>query len=174
MWPALMHGKMPAMMDPHAHCGFCGAPFASGQVWPRICAACECTTFRNPAPVAVVLLPVDDGLLVVQRAIAPARGEWALPGGFLDIGETWQEGAVRELYEETGLQLDPGTAEMVGVRSTPGGRHVLLFTRLQAITRAHLPVFVGNAEVSAIEVIHEPRELAFPLHTEMCRVFFTG
>ena len=162
------------MMDPHAHCGFCGAPFPAGLDWPRTCPACQCTTFRNPAPVAVVLLPVDDGLLVVQRAIPPARGEWALPGGFLDVGETWQAGAARELYEETGLRIDPGSAEIAGVRSTPGGRHVLLFTRFQAIARAEVPVFVGNAEVSAIEVIYEPRDLAFPLHTEMCKAFFTS
>lgn len=162
------------MLDPHAHCGFCGAAFAAGLAWPRTCAACERTTFRNPAPVAVALVPVDHGLLVVQRAINPGRGQWALPGGFLDVGETWQEGAARELREETGLALDPASAEIVSVQSTPGGRHVLLFTRLQAVSRAQLPAFAGNAEVSAIDVIDAPRELAFPLHTEMCRAFFAG
>lgn len=162
------------MSDPNAHCGYCGAKFPAGMDWPRTCGACERTSFRNPAPVSVVLVPVDDGLLVVQRAINPGRGQWALPGGFLDLLETWQEGAARELFEETGLTLDPASAEIVAVRSTPMGRHVLLFTRMQAITRAQVPAFAGNAEVSAIDVIDGPRELAFPLHTEICRSFFSG
>lgn len=162
------------MNDPHAHCGYCGAAFLPGLDWPRTCESCQRISFRNPAPVTVALVPVDGGLLVVKRAIEPYRGRWALPGGFLDMGETWQEGAVRELYEETGLQAEPAGAEIFAVRSTPLGRHVLLFTRLPAIARAQLPPFSGNAEVSAIDVIDGPRDLAFPLHTEICRLFFAG
>ena len=159
------------MLDPHAHCGYCGVRFADSS-WPRKCGACGRTTFRNPAPVAVVLAPVDDGLLVVQRAIEPARGKWALPGGYIDYGESWQVAAVRELREETGVVSDPERARIEAVHSPPGGRQVLLFVRVAPLSRAQIPPFQESAEVSALDVIDGPRELAFPLHTELCRQFF--
>ena len=65
--------------DAHAHCGYCGAPFppltAPLTRGPRVCGRCGASTYRNPIPVAVLLLPVADGLPVVRRAIPPGLGE---------------------------------------------------------------------------------------------------
>ncbi|HET9221798.1 MAG TPA: NUDIX domain-containing protein, partial [Roseiflexaceae bacterium] len=95
------------MHKKHSHCSYCGAAFAEGQPWPRLCAACGNTTYLNPTPVAVVLLPVDDGLLLVRRAIPPHVGKLALPGGYVNLDETWQEAGAREVLEETGVVIDP-------------------------------------------------------------------
>ncbi|MBI1877066.1 MAG: hypothetical protein HYR94_02315 [Chloroflexi bacterium] len=70
-------------LQKNSHCSYCGSPFAESQPWPRACVRCGNVTFRNPAPVAVVLLPVEDGLLVIRRGIEPQRGQLALPGGFI-------------------------------------------------------------------------------------------
>ena len=51
------------------------------------------------------------GLLVVRRGITPGLGELALPGGYIGMGETWQEAGAREVWEETGLRLDPAEIE---------------------------------------------------------------
>jgi 8-oxo-dGTP diphosphatase len=49
---------------------------------------------------------IDDGrALLIRRASEPLRGEWSIPGGMLELGETLQEGVARELLEETGLQV---------------------------------------------------------------------
>ena len=56
------------------------------------------TTYRNPTPVAVVLVPVDDGLLVIRRGAGNERGvgQLGLPGGYIDFAdENWQAGAAR-------------------------------------------------------------------------------
>ncbi len=45
-------------------------------------------TYRNLTPVAVVLLLVDDGVLAIRRGIEPARGQFVMPGGFMDFGES--------------------------------------------------------------------------------------
>ena len=50
-------------------------------------------------------------LLWIQRKLEPKRGFWAIPGGFMEAGETTAEGAARELWEEAGIRLAPETLE---------------------------------------------------------------
>lgn len=65
----------------------------------------------SAAPFPPVFVTVDavvtclDHVLLIQRGKAPGKGAWAVPGGFLDLGETLLQGALRELEEETGLRL---------------------------------------------------------------------
>lgn len=71
------------------------------------CRDCGMVHYRNPLP-AVMVLAGDSGgrVLLVRRAFPPARGELCLPGGFMDLDETPEECARRELMEETGLAAD--------------------------------------------------------------------
>jgi ADP-ribose pyrophosphatase YjhB (NUDIX family) len=49
---------------------------------------------------------IDDGrTLLIRRASPPLKGEWSIPGGLLEVGETLQQGVMRELAEETGLEV---------------------------------------------------------------------
>ena len=75
------------MPEKNSHCSYCGAAFADAQPWPRTCTTCKETSFTNPLPVAVVLVPVGAGLLAVRRAIPPGRGQLALPGGYCSSHE---------------------------------------------------------------------------------------
>src|SRR5207244_10310646 len=93
-------------MEKNSHCSYCGAGFADDAPWPRRCASCGNASYLNPLPVAVLLQPVDDGLLAIRRALPPV-GRLALPGGYVDAGETWQAAAARELREGTGPSADP-------------------------------------------------------------------
>jgi 8-oxo-dGTP diphosphatase len=64
--------------------------------------------------VGVGSIIIEDGrVLLVKRGHAPLLGEWSIPGGVLEVGETLREGAVREAKEETGLIVEP--AELLGV-----------------------------------------------------------
>jgi NADH pyrophosphatase NudC (nudix superfamily) len=105
------------MFTQHSHCSYCGHPFEIDQVWPRLCAACGNTSFVNPLPVSVVLLPVDNGLLVVRRNIEPQIGRLALPGGYINRGESWQQAGARELFEETGIIIRPEDLREFRVKS---------------------------------------------------------
>lgn len=53
----------------------------------------------------------------MKRAQPPAVGRWSVPGGFMEQGETLQQAAVRELFEETGVKLEPATLQLYGVGS---------------------------------------------------------
>lgn len=164
------------------YCTYCGGRFQQ-EDWPRTCGNCGKTTFRNPLPVVVVLLPVtaaggadpaSPGLLVIRRAVRsdPGHGRLALPGGFIDYKDpTWQAAAAREVWEETGIRLPPDGFREFAVRSAPD--HTLLFFVLaQPVAAADLPKFAGTNETNEMTVVPGPQELAFPLHTEVARLYF--
>ncbi|OGP52930.1 MAG: hypothetical protein A2Y65_05085 [Deltaproteobacteria bacterium RBG_13_52_11] len=68
------------------------------------CGECDRILYENPLPAtAAVVLNHDNHLLLVKRGMEPGKGEWCLPGGFVELDETPDEGVVRELAEETGL-----------------------------------------------------------------------
>jgi 8-oxo-dGTP diphosphatase len=51
------------------------------------------------------VIVTEDGALLVRRGNEPLRGEWSIPGGLLEVGETLSEGVAREMHEETGLRV---------------------------------------------------------------------
>ena len=159
------------MYKKNSHCFYCGVAFAEDQSWPRKCANCGRSTYLNPLPVAVILVPVDEGLLVVRRGITPGLGELALPGGYIGLGEMWQEAGAREVWEETGLRLDPAEIEDFTALTALEGM-VLIFGIAAPRAAADLPPFVPNAESTERLVISAPVELAFPLHTAAARMYF--
>lgn len=160
-----------------SHCSYCGTRFARDAGWPRVCAACGGTAYRNPLPVAVALLPVrtpeGTGLLLVRRAIEPQRGRLALPGGFVDLGETWQQAVVRELDEESGVKAAAGDVRLADTLSGDTG-HLLVFGLLPECDAEDLPPAVATDETDGREILLAPAELAFPLHTEAVRNWFGG
>src|SRR5580658_7613097 len=65
-----------------------------------------------------------DRVLLVQRAAEPLKGQWSIPGGALELGESLAEGVARELLEETGIAVEPTQVVEVlnRVVKTPDGR----------------------------------------------------
>lgn len=159
------------MVERNTHCSWCGHAFEAGAPWPRTCAACGQVSYLNPLPVAVALLPVDGGLLVVRRDVEPHRGALALPGGFIDVGESWQHAAARELWEETGARVDAADIRLFDVLSAPDGT-LLVFGIAPATTAAAVPASAPTDETTGWEVLTGPAELAFGLHTEVVRRYF--
>jgi 8-oxo-dGTP diphosphatase len=125
-------------------CPRCRARLIVGKVEDKIrphCTGCGFIFYQNPAPAAGAIIIENDGILMVQRAIDPGRGDWCIPAGFTEWTEHPQQTAIRELKEETGLDIsitsmfdifmgmdDPRThavlilyhAKILGGKLTPG------------------------------------------------------
>ncbi len=88
-------------------CPECGATVSikipAGEDRPRfVCDSCAAIHYINPKMVVGTIPESDGRILLCRRAIEPARGKWTLPAGYLENGETMQEGAARETLEESG------------------------------------------------------------------------
>ena len=158
------------MSERHAHCGYCGTPFESASPWPRRCGRCGRSSYRNPLPVVVLLLPVGDGLVGVRRNIEPSRGRITLPGGYLDPGETWQEGARRELEEETGIVIPAGSIRLYDVANGLDDT-IVIFGLAAPRPRRVLRPFC-SAETQEVVLIEAPVELGFFNHTTVVARYF--
>lgn len=160
------------MSDRYRHCIYCGAAFPPNAPWPRPCPGCGELNYRNPLPVAVALVPVDDGLVFIRRGIPPHRGLWALPGGFIDWGETWQAAAAREVEEEAGIPVDPKEMTEFRVRCTPDG-FALVFGLARPRHGADLPPYRTADETLERRIWNQvPPDMAFDLHAEAAAAYW--
>jgi len=70
-----------------------------------VCTVCATVHYENPLNVVGTLPVWRDQVLLCRRAIEPRRGLWTLPAGFLELGETLEQGALRETQEEAGARV---------------------------------------------------------------------
>jgi ADP-ribose pyrophosphatase YjhB (NUDIX family) len=129
--------------------------------------------FKNPIPVGVAIIPVGicNQILAIRRIISPGTGLLALPGGYVNDGETVQEATSREVNEELGLDTKPDEFKKFCYYENPQRDRILFFhVYNRCINHKELTNFTPNNEASEYKIIrHPPPDLAFPLHDEAVR-----
>ena len=103
-------------------CALCGSAtemrvVKQGERTRSVCTVCGRVHYTGPRVAAGAICEKEGEILLVQRGIQPGYGLWAYPGGFVDLGETTAEGAVREAREEAGVELR--ITGLVGVYENP-------------------------------------------------------
>ncbi len=92
-----------------AYCLVCGASLESRKIYGhsrQACPECDFIVFENTACAAAAVVVRGREVLLVRRAIDPGKGRWGFPAGFQDYGESPAETAVREVREETCLEVE--------------------------------------------------------------------
>ena len=115
------------MQQEYKFCHRCGhtlqMELVNGDQRPR-CPSCGTVVYFDPKIAAVVLVSQGGELLFVRRAIEPMLGRWSFPSGYVDRGEVVENAAVREVREETNLDVE--LTGLVGVYSSDGVSVVLI------------------------------------------------
>lgn len=105
-------------------CSVCGGPLVqqipANDHRPRpVCNACGFIHYENPKILVACIATCGDKVLWIKRGTPPQKGYWAIPSGFLESGETPEEAAARELWEETGARIEPTALNLYLVGSLP-------------------------------------------------------
>ncbi len=164
--PSQLHRFLRAPNAQIIHCR-CGLPLSlTGP--PFRCARGHEEWF-SPAPVAVVVLHVQGLIVLVQRAIPPKIGEWCLPGGFVQRGETFAAAGSREFFEETGVFIPATDLTLFHEAAVTEAGVNLVFLRALWPEHAPLPAFSRDHESLAVMTCSPhalPSPMAFPTHVD--------
>jgi ADP-ribose pyrophosphatase YjhB (NUDIX family) len=107
-----------------------------------VCAQCDYIAYDNPKVIVGAVVVADACVLLCRRAIEPRRGFWTLPAGYLELGETLEEGAARETWEEAQTRIEfDGILGIFSV-SRIGQVHIIFRARFAVSP----PVFAAGIE----------------------------
>jgi 8-oxo-dGTP diphosphatase len=111
-----------------------------------------------------VVFDAQDRLLLIRRKNPPFQGQYALPGGFVELGETTEAAALRELKEETGI--DAREPELIGVYSDPNRdpRHHCISTAYLVFVHEAKPI--AGDDAAAAEFVDKWNELTLAFDHE--------
>jgi len=129
-----------------------------------VCENCEWIHYENPRIIVTGFCLWENSVLLARRAIAPRRGFWSLPGGFMEVGETPEEGAAREVQEECGAAVS--IESLLAVYAIPriGQVHMVYLARMESADflpgEESLDVRLFDLTPSSIP----SEELAFPVN----------
>ena len=115
------------MPSSYTYCHRCGEVLGeehvAGALRPK-CGGCGEIVFFDPKLAVVVIASQDSRILMVKRDIDPMMGRWSFPSGYVDRGEVVEEAAVREVREETNVEVS--LDGLLGVYSRQGAPVVLV------------------------------------------------
>lgn len=156
-------------------CSNCGAPVTvavpDGDSRPRhVCPVCGSIHYQNPKVVVGCIPEWEDRILLCRRAIEPRYGLWTLPAGFMENGETLQQGAARETLEEANARVDVGA--LYSLFNLPHISQVYALFRSRLLDLDFGP---GHESLEVVLMREDEipwEDLAFPVIHESLRLYF--
>ncbi len=124
-----------------------------------VCTKCDAIHYQNPRMIVGCLVTFESSVMLCRRAIEPRKGLWTLPAGFMENGETAEEGALRETWEEA--RARPEIRHLHTIYSIPHINQVYLLFHAELAT----PEFASGPESLDVQLFDVGRipwdELAF-------------
>jgi ADP-ribose pyrophosphatase YjhB (NUDIX family) len=129
-----------------------------------VCADCGHIAYENPKVIVGAVVVHETSVLLCRRAIEPRLGFWTLPAGYLELGETLQEGAMRETWEEAQARIE--LDGILGIFSISRIGQVQVLFRARFSPNTTPPLFAAGAESLEVGLFawdHIPwNDIAFP------------
>ncbi len=154
-------------------CGQALTPKEDGDKISPHCDNCERFYYHNPIPVTTcIVVNSNNEILLTRRAVEPRIGEWCLPGGFMELKETPEKCATRELKEETGLKAKEDEIELLGICAHPSRSlgSVLVISYLVRKWEGSITPGSDVAEAKFFSLNNMP-QLAFDLHKDILKSY---
>lgn len=133
-----------------------------------ICAAKECgfVYYQNPVPAAGAIIVENDSLLLVRRAHEPQKGLWCLPAGFMEWTEHPSQTAIREVREETGLEIKLDSLFDIYSGDDDPRTNAILVLYLASVVGGKMQASDDALEVAYFPFDSLPEPLAFHAHRQ--------
>ena len=145
---------------------------APGQPNRSVCTRCGLKWHHDPKLAVATLIVRDGKVLLLKRAHPPAKGQWCLPGGFVDAGEVVESAAAREVFEETGFQVS--IEKMLGLFSYQAYSVVVAIYEGRIIN-GELTVSPESLDAQWFPPHQIPwPDLAFPSTTDVLKTYFSA
>lgn len=137
-----------------------------------VCTRCGTIHYRNPRIIAGCLPVYGEQILLCRRNIEPRKGFWTLPAGFMEEGETLQQGAARETLEEAGVVVEAGA--LLSMISVPHISQVHIFFLAHMPDANHAQSTSESTEIRLFSAADIPwDEIAFPTVSRTLRDYLT-
>ncbi|MCP4104409.1 MAG: NUDIX hydrolase [Desulfobacteraceae bacterium] len=157
------------------YCHYCSTKLIEKYTEGRLrlfCEQCNEPIYENPVP-ATCLVVVDsmERLLLVRRSVEPKKGFWCLPGGFVELGESPDLSALRELEEETGLSGE--IFRLMGVTSGKSVRYGSVMM-IGYLVKNYSGTLIAGDDASDADYFHFDNlpETAFESHMKFIRMYY--
>ncbi len=148
-------------------CPLCRGKLRVAQICGRTRLACTRRGCRyvhwdSPKPVVVCVVEVDGRIVLVRRAIEPAIGQWCIPGGYIEAGETAEDAAARECFEETGLIVK--IVSLIGAYAPCHDVNEIILVYKAVVEGGSVDPGDEESEVGMFNQSELPEDIAFDQH----------
>ena len=157
------------------YCPLCGTQLElreKGGKQRPVCPNCRFVQFRNPSPGAVVLIEKDGQVLLGRRSGSYGGGKWGLPQGFVEFDEDFLTGAIREVKEETRLDVEIRSILSVVSNFLSPGLHTLAIVLLARVIGGELCAADDLEALEWFPLSGPLPEMAFEADAHICERYY--
>lgn len=164
-------------IDKFKHCPMCGTKFIQAQIARKIrplCPNCGFIYYRNPFPTVSVLVTHNNKILLGKRLEEPGKGKWALPSGYIEFEDDFLTAAIREVKEETGLDIEILSILNVQSAFLPFEYHFLGIYLLAQVMGGRLKSADDLEDVNWLSLSEPLPDMAFPPDVDLIQAYVNG